>query len=158
VIWEQLNEVSDQQARAYVLWACSKLQYGNPKLWSDTLAAFRQRQQAGAQEYETSQHIANVMYGLANIALANKGEVPGVPRAEVEAAVRQLLEHVRVVVMHPQLQGVDPQGVSNMLWACAKLRINPGNAVLNRMLQAMSQPAMLESSVSDRTLQTHFGL
>jgi hypothetical protein len=81
VIWEQLNAAAGQQALANVLWACSKLQYANPKLWSDTLAAFRQRQQAREQDAKTSQHIANVVYGLATIALANKGEVPGVPRA-----------------------------------------------------------------------------
>jgi hypothetical protein len=43
---------------------------------------------------------------------------------------------------------VDPQDVSNSLWACAKLRINPGNAVLNSMLHAMSRPALLENSVA----------
>jgi hypothetical protein len=148
VIWEQLNEDAGQQARANVLWACSKLQYANSKLWSDTLAAFRDRRRAGEQDDGTSQHIANVVYGLANMALANNGELPGVPRSEVEAAVCELMEQMRVIVTHPQLPGVDPQHIPNMLWACAKLRINPGNAVLNSLLQAMSRPALLGNSLA----------
>jgi hypothetical protein len=116
-------------------------------VWSDTLAAYRQQQQAEAQSDKTSQQIAHVVYGLANMALANKGQVPGVPTTEVEAAVCELLEQMRVVVTHPQLPGVDPQDVSNTLWACAKLRINPGNAVLNSMLQAMSRPMLLGNGV-----------
>jgi hypothetical protein len=154
VIWEQLNEDAEQRGRANVLWACSKLQYANSKLWKDTLAAFRQRKQAEAQDDGTSQHIANVVYGLASIALGNKGEVPGVPSAEVEASVCELLERMRVAVTHPQLQGVDPQHISNTLWACAKLRINPGDAVVNSLLQAISRPTMLENSLSQNLSNT----
>jgi hypothetical protein len=148
VIWEQQNEDAGQQTRANVLWASSKLQYANPKLWSNTLAAFKQGVQAGEQEDGTSQHIANVVYALANIALANKGQVPGLPMTEVEAAVCELLEQMRVIVTHPELPGVYPQHMSNILWACAKLRITPGNAVLNSLLQAMSRPAMLGKSTA----------
>jgi hypothetical protein len=152
--WEQQNDYANQRGRANVLWACSKLQFANPKLWSYTLAAFRQRLQAGDQDDGTSQHIANVVYSLANIALTNKGQVPGVPSTEVEAAVRELLEHMRIVVTHPQMPGVDPQHISNSLWACAKLRINPGNAVINTLLQAFSRPTLLEDSLSQNVTNT----
>jgi hypothetical protein len=43
------------------------------------------------------------------------------------------------------MERVDPQGLSNTLWAIAKLRINPTDAALNSLLQAMARPAMLEA-------------
>jgi hypothetical protein len=52
---------------------------------------------------------------------------------------------MRILVLDPRLDGVEPQHISNVLWACAKLRINPGDAALNSMLQAMARPAMLEA-------------
>jgi hypothetical protein len=68
-------------------------------------------------------------------------------QAEVAAAVQQLCNHMRVLVLHPRLEEViQPQDISNVLWGCAKLRMHPGNAAINSLLQAMSRPAMLGPS------------
>jgi hypothetical protein len=53
---------------------------------------------------------------------------------------------MRLLVTRPLLEGVKPQDISNTLWACARLRINPGDAALNSLLQAMARPAMLEAA------------
>jgi hypothetical protein len=58
---------------------------------------------------------------------------------------------MRLAATHPLLQGVQPQTIANTLWACAKLRINPGDAALNSLLQAMARPAMLEVAVAQDT-------
>jgi hypothetical protein len=144
-VWDALLPKAGPQALANVLWACGKVEYSQPRLWSSTIAAFMQMHEP--QEENASQHIANVVYGMAVIALANRGQVSGVPRAQVEAAVAQLVSGMRVLITHPQMEGVDPQAISNTLWGCAKLRINPGDAAITGMLQAMARPAMLEGAV-----------
>ncbi|KAF8057268.1 hypothetical protein HT031_006076 [Scenedesmus sp. PABB004] len=62
----------------------------------------------------SGQDIANAVYGLSAVAAAHKGTVPGVPRPELEAAV------------------------------AARLRLNPGDAELSGLLQALARPATLE--------------
>jgi hypothetical protein len=143
-IWHQQLPAAGPQALSNVLWASSKLRYTNPQLWSSTLAAFREQQLHGEQHEHAAQQTSNVMYAMASLAALNKGEVPGVSKAEVAAAVRELGACMRLCVTHPPLEGVVPQAVANTLWACAKLRISPGDAALNSMLQAMARPAMLD--------------
>jgi hypothetical protein len=48
----------------------------------------------------------------------------------------------------------EPRQLANVLWACAKLRINPGDAALNSLLQAMALPAMLEAAVPQNLSNT----
>jgi hypothetical protein len=152
VIWDKLLPGADAQGMSNVLWACGKLRCINLQLWSSTLDAFLACYEDKGQH--APQQTANVLHGLANAALANKGQVPGVPRADVEAAVCQLLQLMRIRAMHPLLEGVSPQDLSNTLWACAKLRINPGDAALNSLLQTMSRPAMLEEAIPQNLANT----
>jgi hypothetical protein len=143
-IWASVLPNAEPRALANVLWASGKLQYSNPQLWSSTLemiTASIARRDAAFIAFD----IGNTMHGLANVALANKGDVPGVGRAEVAAAVKQLAAYMQVLVSHPLLDGVRPQDVSNVIWACAKLRINPGDAHLNSMLKAMAARKILEA-------------
>jgi hypothetical protein len=127
-----------------VLWACGKLRYADYELWRSTMAAFLQDVQQGAEV--KAQNQANVVPGLANIAASSQGQVPGMSKAEVASAVQQLCSHMRVMVLHPQLEGIQPQDISSVLWGCAKLRVHPGDAAINSLLQAMSRPAMLEAA------------
>jgi hypothetical protein len=146
-IWQQQLPDAGEQELANVLWACSKLKYINPQLWSSTLAAFREQQLHGKQH--AAQAIANVMYAMANLAALNKGEVPGVSKAEVTAAVCELGACMRLYATHPRLEDlVAPQAIANTLWACAKLRISPGDAALNSLLQALARPAIMGASNS----------
>eukprot|EP00882_Tetradesmus_deserticola_P023367 GHRQ01025427.1.p2 GENE.GHRQ01025427.1~~GHRQ01025427.1.p2 ORF type:complete len:244 (+),score=91.77 GHRQ01025427.1:19-750(+) len=141
-VWDTVLPYAETRQLSNVLWACGKLQYTNPQLWSSTLAAVQQRLTAGQQDF-IGVNIANMLHGLANVAA--QGRVPGVAPADVEAAVRQLCECMRVMVTHPLLEGASSQ---NALWACAKLRINPGDAALNSMLQALARPALREAMES----------
>jgi hypothetical protein len=144
-IWQRVLPDSDAQGMANVLWACGKLQYADAALWRSTVTAFLQEQQHGTEN--KGQHVSNVVHGLANIAASSQGQVPGMSQAEVAAAVQQLCSHMRVMAMHPRLEEViQPQNISNVLWGCAKLRIHPGDAAINSLLQAMSRPAMLEAA------------
>jgi hypothetical protein len=142
-IWDSVLPDAGPQALANVLWACGKLRYLDEQLWKSTLEAILQQMQQG-QLNMSGLDVANILHGMANAAAANRGQVPGVPRADIEAAVVQIGACMQVLVTHPLLEGVTPQAISNTLWACAKLRINPGDAALNSMLQAMARPAMLE--------------
>lgn len=144
--WTRVLPESDLQGMANVLWASSKLQYADEQLWSSTLAAFVEQLQQGRQEDSSCQEVSNVMYALASAAAANRGQVPGVPRPEVEAVMSQLLARMRVFVTHPRLEGVEPQQISNALWGCAKLRITTDDAAVNSLLQAMARPQMLEAA------------
>jgi hypothetical protein len=152
VVWDTQLPSAGARNMANVLWACGKLRYTNPQLWSSTLKAFLAC--FDNQGQRAAQQVATVLHGLANTAMANKGQVPGVPRADLEAAVRQLLEYMRILAMQPGLDDVLPQHWSNTLWACAKLRINPGDAALNSLLQAMSRPQMLEQAVPQNIVNT----
>jgi hypothetical protein len=144
-MWDgQLPDAKPREI-ANLLWACGKLRYNEPHLWSSTLAAYTELLQDSSHNIPC-QELSNVLYGMAVVALSNKGKVPGVSRAATEAAVCQVAERVRIHVTHPLLEGVNPQAVSNSLWACVKLRINPGDAALNSMLQAMARPTMLEAA------------
>lgn len=144
-IWDTVLPFAGPQALANVLWACGKLRYTNDRLWSSTYGAVAEQLQRSAQEFEAI-NISNILHGLASAAAANKGQVPGIPRADVEALLQQLMQRMYVLSMHPQLEGVDPQNISNIFWACAKLRINPGSAALDAMLKAMARPQMLEAA------------
>ncbi|KAF6256471.1 hypothetical protein COO60DRAFT_106911 [Scenedesmus sp. NREL 46B-D3] len=144
VLWAaQLPDATPRQL-VNVLWACGKLKSKDTQMWSSTLGAYMQQLQHGQQEVVASQGICNVLHGLANAASANRGAVPGVDRADVDEAVMQLVEHMLVFVAHPSQEGVVPQDISNTLWACAKLRINPGNSVLDGLLQGIARPRMRE--------------
>jgi hypothetical protein len=145
-VWDRVLPDAQPQALANVLWACGKLRYSNAELWSSTLDAFMQQLQQGKSE-RASFDIANVAHGLANVAMANSGKVPGVDRPEVTAAMCEMVERMRVLVTAPSLDGVSPQHISNTLWACAKLRISPGDAAVDTLVRAVSRPAMLEAAV-----------
>lgn len=145
-MWDTQLPDAEPRQLANVLWACGKLRYTNPQLWSSTLTEFQEQLQQGIQDVN-SVDIANALHGLASAAAAARREVPGVPAEELTAAVCQLSECIQVLVTRPRLEGVEPQHISNVLWACAKLRINPGDVVLNSILQAMSRPALLGTAV-----------
>jgi hypothetical protein len=153
VIWDSQLPDALPRELSNVLWACGKLRYTSPQLWSSTLAAFRQRLHDGQQPVQ-GQNIAIVLHGAANAALANKGEVPGISKRQLEAIVSDLGASMRVLVTNPVLQGVTLHNISNTLWGCAKLRINPGDAALNSLLQAMARPAMLEAADSQHLSNT----
>jgi hypothetical protein len=136
-MWDRMLPDAGPQALANVLWACGKLRYTSPQLWSSTLEAFMQRLQQNDQRI-LCQNLSNVLYGMATAATGNRGKVPGTSKSAAEAAVAEVTERMRVLVTHPQLEGVKSQEISNTLWACAKLRISPGDAALNSLLQAMS--------------------
>jgi hypothetical protein len=51
---------------------------------------------------------------------------------------------MRLFVTNPRLDGVEPRHISNTLWACAKLRINPGDATLNSLLRTISSSSMAD--------------
>jgi hypothetical protein len=147
-IWTRVLPDSDAQGMVNVLWACGKLNHSSPQLWSSTLAAYLEKLQQRPQLSEggTGQNVANIVYALALVANGNQGNVPGVSREEVTAAVEQMCSYMRVLVTHPDLKGVNSQNAVNTLWDVAKLRINPGDAALNSLLQAMARPALREAA------------
>jgi hypothetical protein len=150
-IWDGVLLDAEPRQLANVLWACGKLRFLHQQLWSSTLEISLQQMQQGQHEV-SGLNVANVLVGMAYA--ANKGQVPGVPRADLEAAVVQAGDCMRVLVTHPLLEGVDAQAISNTLSACARLRINPGDAALNSMLQAMARPAMLEEAAAQALTNT----
>jgi hypothetical protein len=152
-VWDSVLPDAEPRQLANVLWASGKLQYSNAELWSSTLAGFMQQLQQGKSE-KACFDIATVAHGLANVAIANKGEVPGVDRSEVTAAFCEMMERMRLLVTAPLLEGVNPQDISNTLWACAKLRINPGDVAVDSLVRAMSRPAMLEKAVPQNISNT----
>jgi hypothetical protein len=143
-IWDEVMPAADAQAFANVLWASGKLRYTNQQLWRSTVPEFLQRMQRGFQEDVTSQDLANVLLGVTYAALANQGELPGMTAADTQAAVCQLAERMWVFATQPF--GTNPQHISNTLWACAKLRINPGDKVLNSLLQTMARQSTLDEA------------
>jgi hypothetical protein len=104
-IWDTQLPLAGPQALSNVLWACGKLQYPNSQLWIDTLTAVLDQLQLHKQEV-LCVDVANTLHGLGNVASVNKQVVLGVPRDEVEAAVMQLMQHMRALVTHPHLEGV----------------------------------------------------
>jgi predicted permease len=87
-IWVALLPSAGAQALSNVLWACSKLRYTNPTLWSSTVATFVQLLQES--DDFTDQSVSNVMYSLATIASVNKAVVPGLSKAELEETATAL--------------------------------------------------------------------
>jgi hypothetical protein len=153
ITWDALLPLAEQRQLANVLWACGKLKYSHPQLWSSSLAAFMQQLQQPSDE--RGQHIAIVMYAMAMVASVNSRKVPGMQSDVVKALVVELCGQLRVLVMHPQQLGVTSQHVSNTMWACAKLRISPGSAVLDSLLTGISRPnllAIMESQHLGNTL------
>jgi hypothetical protein len=49
---------------------------------------------------------------------------------------------------------MSPQHLSNTLWSCAKLAINPGTAVLNSLLQAMAREQVIEAATAQAVSNT----
>jgi hypothetical protein len=145
-MWYTQLQVAEPRQLGNVLWACGKLCYVNKQLWSSTLAVYSEMLQHRSQNIPC-QELSMVLWGMAPVASANRGVVPGLTRTEVEAVVCQVVERVRICVSYPLLEGVTPQNISNTQWAIAKLRISPGDAALNSLLQAMARPAMLEATV-----------
>jgi hypothetical protein len=71
-IWERVLPDAELHSLANVLWACGKLQYASPQLWSSTLAAYTELLQQHQQAEMVGQHISNVLHGLANASLATE--------------------------------------------------------------------------------------
>jgi hypothetical protein len=143
-LWSEQLPTSDPQGMIDVLRVCGKLQYMDTGLWKSTLPALVQTLQDGKHAV-TAQSLVSVLQVLA--ALGNKSKVPGVPPAEVEAAVQQLCSNLQLLVTQPQQNAAaHPEHISTALWACAELRISPGAAVLDGLLQAIEQPAMLDAA------------
>jgi hypothetical protein len=113
--------------------------------------------------YPTEREQVNVLHGLANIAAANNGQVPGVPRSEVEGVVHLLVWDLADITGPANLIAemahvtvpsfLTRWDYSNVLWACAKLRINPGDVALDRLLRRLKQqPEFLTTESEERTL------
>uniref|UniRef100_A0A383V400 FAST kinase leucine-rich domain-containing protein n=1 Tax=Tetradesmus obliquus TaxID=3088 RepID=A0A383V400_TETOB len=145
VMWDSLLPNAEPRQLANVLWACGKLRYMNPQLWTSTLARYVQLLQNSKQDIP-SQELSSALHGMANVALANRGVVPGMAAPAVEAEVREIVKLVCKCATHPFLEGVSPQAISNTLWACAKLRINPGGAALDTLVRGMARPDMREAA------------
>jgi hypothetical protein len=157
-IWDHVLLDAEPRQLANVLWACGKLRYTNPQLWSSTLAAYLELLEHSNQRSPCLE-LSSVLHGMATVAAANRGLIPGLSWFAAEAAVCQLVERTCAACSQGDvLPGdVSPQTVSNTLWACAKLRINPGDAALNCMLQAMAQPTMLEAAAPQALANSLWG-
>ncbi|KAF8057279.1 hypothetical protein HT031_006087 [Scenedesmus sp. PABB004] len=136
-LWDALEPGWTMQGMANVLWAAGKVGCADDRLWSGTLAAYLEH--VAAEEH--GQHLTNAVYGLSAVAAGNKGAVPGVPRQELEAAVAALVERLWILATSPD--GVQSHHTSNALYGCARLRLNPGDAQVSGLLQALARPAML---------------
>ncbi|KAF8057285.1 MSL1 [Scenedesmus sp. PABB004] len=135
-LWGALEPGWTVQGMANVLWAAGKVGCADDRLWSGTLAAC-----LDTLGQANDQDMANVVYGLSAVAAANRGAVPGVPRPELQAAVAALVERLWILATSPD--GVDPQAISTTFLGCARLRLNPGDAQVSGLLQALARPAML---------------
>jgi hypothetical protein len=151
-IWLAVLATAEPRQMAGVLWASSKLKYKESVLWSSTLEAFMEQLQQ--QNAVVCLDLANATYSMGMIASINRRNVPGVSRDDVTAAVVKLCSQLKILTSAPQLNGVQPQHISNKLWACAKLRINPGDALLDSMLQAMGRPLLREQASSQDLANT----
>jgi hypothetical protein len=152
-IWDSVLPDAEPRQLANVLWACGKLRYTNVQLWSSTLAAYMEVLQHNEQHIPC-QELSSVLHGMATVAAANRGVVPGFSWFAAEEAVCQVVGRVCTCVSPPLQKAVSPQAISNALWACAKLRINPGDAALDTLLQAMAQPAMLSAAAPQALANT----
>jgi hypothetical protein len=151
-IWGMLLPSAGAQALANVLWACSKLGYTNPTLWSSTVAEFMQL--LHEPEDVLAQDVSNVLYSIATIASVNKSVVPGLSKAEVEEAATELCHRMQVLATNPTADAVNEQDLSNTLWGCAKLAFNPGTAVLNSLLQAIAREKVAEVATAQAVSNT----
>jgi hypothetical protein len=151
-VWDMLLPSAGAQALSNVLWACSKLLYANPTLWSSTVAKFIQLLQES--DDVADQSVSNVMYSLATIASVNNSVVPGLSKAELEEAAAALCRRMQVRATNPTADAVSPQHLANTLWGCAKLAINPGTAVLNSLLQAMAREQVIVAATSQELSNT----
>jgi hypothetical protein len=88
-MWDSVLPYAEARQLANVLWACGKLRYADPQLWSSTLAAVQQQLHPGKQEHNSTD-IANIMHGLATAAATMRG-VPGVSHADLEAQCASLV-------------------------------------------------------------------
>uniref|UniRef100_A0A383WIE2 FAST kinase leucine-rich domain-containing protein n=1 Tax=Tetradesmus obliquus TaxID=3088 RepID=A0A383WIE2_TETOB len=152
-IWGLCLPDAEPRQLANVLWACGKLRYANPQLWSSTLFVYTQVLQHSELQIPC-QELSSALYGLAAVAAANRGVVPGFSWFAAEDAVCLIVRRVCACVTQQLPQGVSPQAISNTLWACAKLRLNPGDAALDSLLQAMGQPAMLQEAAPQALANT----
>eukprot|EP00775_Hariotina_reticulata_P000561 gene561-835_t len=134
------------QGMANVLWACGKLGYSDHNLWRDTVMAFKARHRGAA----APQHYGNVGYAMASIALGSKGLVPGLMRQEVVDVLGQITEEVFVMAAAPYTK-VNPQVVSNILWAHAKLGVLPAAEDLQGLMKAFVRPQLL-GAATDQNL------
>jgi hypothetical protein len=151
-IWDALLPSADAQSRSNVLWACSKLRYTNSSLWSSTVAKFIQRIQESNDV--PAQSVSNVMYSIATTASVNKSVVPGLSKAELEETATALCRRMQALATNPTEEAVNGQDLSNILWGCAKLAINPGGAMLNSLLQAMAREQVIEAATAQAVVNT----
>jgi hypothetical protein len=61
---------------------------------------------------------------------------------------------MQLFATHPTADAVNAQDVSNTLLGCAKLRINPVDAALNSLLQAMARQAVVEGASAQAVSNT----
>eukprot|EP00878_Enallax_costatus_P028690 GHUV01031016.1.p1 GENE.GHUV01031016.1~~GHUV01031016.1.p1 ORF type:complete len:251 (+),score=50.72 GHUV01031016.1:130-882(+) len=120
-LWAAVQSNAGTWELANVLWASSKLRCRDKQLWGTTLEAFLQQRKTA-----TCQELSNVAYALAVMANSNRGSVPGLTSTDVSEAITLMAEQVYLKATHPLLEGARSQELRNFLWACVKLRINPG--------------------------------
>eukprot|EP00878_Enallax_costatus_P016810 GHUV01017642.1.p1 GENE.GHUV01017642.1~~GHUV01017642.1.p1 ORF type:complete len:481 (+),score=107.51 GHUV01017642.1:100-1542(+) len=130
-----------------VIWACGKLQYQNPSLWHGTLVVFVQSPVLGRAK---TLDVANALHGMANIAAANEGSIPGLDRDTTVRYVKELVAQGYVRATHPTAEGVTSQHISNMVWSCAKLQVCPENHELVAFLTVMGKPAVMQGYASQQ--------
>jgi hypothetical protein len=135
-----------------VLWACSKLRYTDATLWSSTLSEFMQLLQESNDV--SAQNVSNVIYSIATIASVNKSVVPGLSSAELEETATALCRRMQILATNPTEDAVNAQDLSNTLWGCAKLAINPSSAILNSLLQAMARERVSEAATAQAVSNT----
>jgi hypothetical protein len=144
-LWSTLLPDASTSSMSSTLLTAGKLSFTDARLWSRTVAQVLTRMQQ-----TTSFDVTNVIYALARVSLVNKGQVPGMGREEVVAAVQTLLRRLLTMVQWPrQEDGLAFLSISNCLWALARLNIQPTADQLSTLLSAALRPVLFDSAALD---------
>jgi hypothetical protein len=138
-LWLQLvPDAPTMSAVSTLLLAASKLSIHDPQLWSTTLAHVMEH-----KLQTTGFDVTNIMYSIALTASANRGQIPGVQRAQVVDYVRTLLRRLLAIVQRPR-EGdrLALVSITNSLCALTRLGTPPTAEQLQDLLVAATQPRL----------------
>jgi hypothetical protein len=138
-LWVRLLANAPMTSVSMVLLGASKLALGSEQLWSTTLAHVVQN-----HKQTTGFDVCNIVYAAARAAAANHGQVPGVPRKGLVAAVRVLLRRMHVIVLAPR-EGdrLSLLSITNCMWALARVGITPEPEQLTDLVVRATRPELL---------------